>query len=161
MDLALSQEVVRKTVAEFGSIDIFIDYWLPPARRGPAPETQTHHTDNGDGAESFMTIDILTVVLKQMVETNNLKNIGDREIKSSYHDMLVGIKLINKPILSVKEGKELGKVQDLYLVQDLKRLQAIYLGGEGILTRTRRLINLEDVVTMGEDAILVKDAECV
>lgn len=75
--------------------------------------------------------------------------------------MRVAQEIVSKPIISVKEGQELGKVQDLYLDHDLTELVGIYLGSEGLLSRKASLIKWSDVVTLGKDAILVKDASSV
>lgn len=69
--------------------------------------------------------------------------------------------LINKPIISIKEGKQLGKAQDFFVDQALTNLTAIYLGSESLFDRNEMLIKWSDVVTLGEDKILVEDADCV
>lgn len=75
--------------------------------------------------------------------------------------MRVAQEMIGKPIISVEEGQELGKVQDFYLNRDLTELAAVYLGSEGLLSRKESLIKWSDVEKLGQDAILVKDAGCV
>ena len=75
--------------------------------------------------------------------------------------MRVAQELIHKSVISINEGKEIGMVQDFYLDQDLTHLVGIYLGSEGLLSRKESLINWPDVVTLGRDAILVNDANCV
>lgn len=75
--------------------------------------------------------------------------------------MRVAQELINNPIISVKEGKELGKLQDFYLDQKLGSITAIYVGKEGLLSRKETLIKWEDVVTLGADALLVNEANVV
>lgn len=75
--------------------------------------------------------------------------------------MRVAQELMNKPVISVNEGREVGKVQGFYVDQNLTRLIAINLGSEGLLSRKENLVKWPDVVTLGEDAILIKDANCV
>jgi len=75
--------------------------------------------------------------------------------------MRVAQELINKPIFSINEGREIGKVQDFYVDQNLTHLVALHLGSEGLLSRKKTLIKWPDVVTLGQDAILVKDVDCV
>ncbi len=75
--------------------------------------------------------------------------------------MRVAQELINKPVISIKEGKELGKVQGFYTDQDIRQLTAVNLGSEGLFGRDESLIKWADVATLGEDAILVEDADCV
>ncbi len=75
--------------------------------------------------------------------------------------MRLAQELIGKAIISVEEGQELGKVQDFFLDRDLTELAAVYLGSEGLLSRKESFIKWSDVVTLGQDAIMVKDAGCV
>jgi sporulation protein YlmC with PRC-barrel domain len=72
--------------------------------------------------------------------------------------MRLASELINKPVITVKEGQEIGKVQDFYLDQRLTQLVAIYLDSGGFLSSEENVISWSDVVTVGQDAILVKDA---
>lgn len=75
--------------------------------------------------------------------------------------MHIAQEYINKPVITVEEGQEIGKVRDFYLDQTLTRTMAIYLGSEGLLNTTENLIEWTDVVTLGQDAILVKDVDSV
>ncbi|MGD2078818.1 MAG: PRC-barrel domain-containing protein [Chloroflexota bacterium] len=75
--------------------------------------------------------------------------------------MRVAQELMNKPVISVNEGREVGKVQGFCIDQNLTHLVAISLGSEGLLSRKETLIKWPDVVTLGQDAILVKDANSV
>lgn len=75
--------------------------------------------------------------------------------------MRLARELINLPIISIAGGREIGKVKDLYVDDELKYVTAIYLGSEGLLNRSESFIRQADVVTLGQDAILVQDANCV
>ncbi len=75
--------------------------------------------------------------------------------------MRLASELINKPVITVKEGQEIGKVQDFYLDRRLTQLVAIYLNSGGFLSSEENVINWSDVVTVGQDAILVKSAGSV
>lgn len=75
--------------------------------------------------------------------------------------MRIAQELINKPVISANEGREVGKVQGFYVDQNLTHLLAISLGSEGLLNRKESLIKWPDIVTFGQDAILIKDANCV
>jgi uncharacterized protein YrrD len=70
--------------------------------------------------------------------------------------MRAGKELINKPIYSVDEGRQIGKVKDLYLDSGLNRVVGVHLGSEGLLRRKALLVAGEDVVVLGVDAVLVK-----
>jgi sporulation protein YlmC with PRC-barrel domain len=72
--------------------------------------------------------------------------------------MRVTQELIHKPIISIKEGQELGKIQDFYLDQELGSITGVYLGKEGLLSRNETAIKWENVVTVGMDALLVNEA---
>jgi sporulation protein YlmC with PRC-barrel domain len=75
--------------------------------------------------------------------------------------MRVAQELMNKPIITVDNGIEVGKVQGFYTDQNLTHLMAISLGSEGLLDRKETLIKWPDVITLGQDAVLIKNADCV
>ncbi len=75
--------------------------------------------------------------------------------------MRLGKDLNDKMILSVTDGRLLGKVKDLYVDEELNEMVGINLGTEGMLRRKSILIPYEDVVVFGIDAILVKHSEVV
>lgn len=152
-----SVQVVSRTLLELGSIDVFIDYAsMPP--KGVAPVA----ADSVQEPRPLTNVAMLVAALDQMVEDE----CGDGE-KILKHDkesnqlMRIGRDLINKPIFTIQAGKKLGSIQDVYLNQDLTRLVAIYLGSGGLLDRREALIRWQAVVTAGEDAILVRDEDCV
>lgn len=166
-DETFSKEVVRQTINTLGRLDIFIDYSsLPrddvrlPNSAGKKMETR----DSQDQRDPFTNVEIMSAALDQMVgkdQTNMQDDEPNKVMKRSDKDMRVAKEVINKPIISINEGQEIGKVQDFYLDQNLTHLVAIYLGSEGLLSRTETLIKWPEVVTLGLDAILVKDANCV
>ncbi len=73
--------------------------------------------------------------------------------------MRAGKDLINKPIISVTDGKFLGNVKDLLLDANVERLEGIFLGTEGLLRRKFRFVHRDDVFVFGVDAILVKNSD--
>jgi uncharacterized protein YrrD len=75
--------------------------------------------------------------------------------------MRPGKDLIGKPIYSIVDGRMLGNVKDLYLDNNLDTLNGIYLGLEGLIKRKALLIQRDDVVVFGIDAILVKNGDVV
>ncbi|MGD2049463.1 MAG: PRC-barrel domain-containing protein, partial [Chloroflexota bacterium] len=75
--------------------------------------------------------------------------------------MRIGKELIGKPIYSVTDGRQLGSVKDLYLNLDLDRLNGVFLGREGLLTRKSRIIVREDIAVLGIDSVLVTDSDVV
>jgi uncharacterized protein YrrD len=68
---------------------------------------------------------------------------------------------ISLPVFTIDGGREVGKVEDLYLDEDLSHVAALYLGSEGLLNKSESFLRLADVITIGKDAILVKNADSV
>lgn len=75
--------------------------------------------------------------------------------------MRLGKDLLNKPIYSVLDGRNLGTVRDIYLNNDLTDITGIFTGQEGMLRRKNYLIPRGGVVVFGIDAILVKNPDVV
>ncbi|MCL4265065.1 MAG: PRC-barrel domain-containing protein [Anaerolineae bacterium] len=69
--------------------------------------------------------------------------------------MRLGKDLLNKPIYSVIDGRNLGTVKDIYLNNDLTAITGIFVGQEGMIRRKTYLIPRPGVVVFGIDAILV------
>jgi sporulation protein YlmC with PRC-barrel domain len=160
---SFSRDVVQQTINTLGRLDIFIDYSsLPREDVGADQSGKTEKRDNNGRTDPFTNVEIMSAALDQMVnvgQINNQDNETNPGIKRrSDKKMRVAKEFTNKPVISINEGIEIGKVQDFYLDQDLTHLTAIYLGSEGLLSRTETLIKWSNVVTLGQDAILVKDA---
>lgn len=75
--------------------------------------------------------------------------------------MRLGKDLLNKPIFSMTDGRQLGSVKDIYTDNDLTQITGIYTGQEGMLRRKSFLIPRHSVVVFGLDAILVKNPDVV
>lgn len=75
--------------------------------------------------------------------------------------MFLGKDIIGNPVITVSDGRSIGKVKDIYLTTDLQSVAGIYLGTEGLFSRRSLLVKSEDVVTMGKDAVLVKHDEVI
>lgn len=75
--------------------------------------------------------------------------------------MGLGKDLINKPIFTLDEGRFIGKVQDLYLSDELDSLLGLSLGAQGLIRRKTELIRREDVTLFGVDIILVSNADVI
>jgi sporulation protein YlmC with PRC-barrel domain len=75
--------------------------------------------------------------------------------------MKIAQTFINKPIITIKEGKKVGKLLDFFLDQSLRTVTAVYTSEDGFLSRTDLLIKQEHIVTLGSDALLVDEAEVV
>ncbi|UCC52084.1 MAG: PRC-barrel domain-containing protein [Anaerolineaceae bacterium] len=75
--------------------------------------------------------------------------------------MRLGKDLENKPIISVTEGRMLGRTKDVYVDADLQELAGLYLGTEGMFRRRAQVIHSENVVLFGIDVVLVKDTDVI
>jgi sporulation protein YlmC with PRC-barrel domain len=75
--------------------------------------------------------------------------------------MRFGKDLENKPIISVSDGQILGRTKDLYVNQDLTQLAGLYVGSEGVIRRTDKIIPNESINLFGIDVILVKDPDVI
>mgnify|MGYP001029468416 CR=1 FL=1 len=75
--------------------------------------------------------------------------------------MRLGKDLIGKQIITISDGRHVGKVKDIYLDRNLYWMTGIHLGREGFIRRKDNLIPRDSVVVFGIDAILIKDAAAV
>lgn len=75
--------------------------------------------------------------------------------------MRLGKDIIGKWIVTIDEGRQMGKVKDLLLDADLKQLNGIFLSREGLFRRKTVYIPRESVVVYGVDAVLIESAEAV
>ena len=75
--------------------------------------------------------------------------------------MRLGKDLENKPIISVTDGRMLGRAKDVYVDAQLQQLAGLYLGTEGVIRRRAQVIQSEDVVLFGIDVILVKGTDVI
>jgi uncharacterized protein YrrD len=75
--------------------------------------------------------------------------------------MRLGKDLIDKPVISITDGRLVGKVKDLYLNDKLESIVGLHLGSEGIFNRRSLAISRDRVTLLGIDAILVDSSENV
>jgi uncharacterized protein YrrD len=75
--------------------------------------------------------------------------------------MRTGKELIGHPIYSITDGRHLGNVKDLYLNEELTRLQGLFIGQEGLLRKKAILIPMDSVAILGQDAVLATGPEVV
>lgn len=77
--------------------------------------------------------------------------------------MFLGKDMMGNPVITVSDGRSIGKVNDIYLTTNLQSVVGIYLGSKGGLfsSRSSFLVKSEDIVTLGEDAVLVKHDEVI
>ena len=75
--------------------------------------------------------------------------------------MRLGKDLENKPIISVTDGRMLGRAKDVYVDDQLNQLAGLYIGSEGMIRRKAQVIPSADVVLFGIDVVLVKDTDVI
>jgi sporulation protein YlmC with PRC-barrel domain len=68
---------------------------------------------------------------------------------------------LNKPLISLTDGKKLGKVKDLYLDGEAGKIVAAFLGRRGIINRKTSVIARSSIQVMGIDAWLVSNSDRV
>lgn len=71
----------------------------------------------------------------------------------------LGKDFVNKAVLSMDEGRMLGRIQDLYLDAPLERVLGLYMGSEGVFKRKSLLIPRSAIAVMGVDAVLVNTSD--
>lgn len=75
--------------------------------------------------------------------------------------MRLGKDLENKPVISVTDGRMLGRAKDVYVDDELNGLAGLYLGSEGMIRRKAQVIPSADVVLYGIDVVLVKHTDVI
>ncbi|MCB8946269.1 MAG: PRC-barrel domain-containing protein [Ardenticatenaceae bacterium] len=75
--------------------------------------------------------------------------------------MFLGKDIIGSPVITVSDGRRIGKVKDVYLTADCQSVVGLYLGTEGLFSRTTYLVKSDDVTAIGPDAALVKHDQVI
>jgi sporulation protein YlmC with PRC-barrel domain len=69
--------------------------------------------------------------------------------------------LKDKPVLSISEGTELGKVRDFLLAESYLQIAALVIGGGGLFGGNKRAVAFSAVRSIGPDAVMVQDGGAV
>lgn len=85
----------------------------------------------------------------------------DKDEEEGEENMFLGKDIIGNPVIAVSDGRSIGKAKDIYLTTDCQSVAGIYLGTEGLFSRESFLVKSGDVVTIGPDAVLVKNEDVV
>lgn len=88
-------------------------------------------------------------------ERGRLTAKGDRTM------LFLGKDLIGNHVISVQDGRILGRVKDVYLDEDMERLTGVYLGGEGFLNRQYHFVTRNNITTLGRDSVLIRNGESI
>ena len=75
--------------------------------------------------------------------------------------MFLGKDIIGISVITVNDGRSIGRAKDFYLSADCQTVAGIFLGAEGLFERQRLSGCSEDMTTIGQDAILVKHADVI
>lgn len=75
--------------------------------------------------------------------------------------MFLGKDIIGSPVITVSDGRRIGNVKDVYLAADCQAVVGLYLGTEGLFSRTTYLVKSDDVSVIGPDAALVKHDQVI
>ncbi len=75
--------------------------------------------------------------------------------------MRLGKDLEGKPLISVADGRILGRAKDVFIDSQLNNLVGLFAGTEGVIRRRTQVIPSSDVVLYGVDVILVKDSQVI
>jgi uncharacterized protein YrrD len=67
--------------------------------------------------------------------------------------------ILNKPLISLNDGKKIGEIKDLYFDETLEKIAAVYLGAEGLINKKHFALDRAHVTVMGVDAWLVTSSE--
>jgi uncharacterized protein YrrD len=68
---------------------------------------------------------------------------------------------LNKPLISITDGKDLGEIKGLYLDADMRQVAGISAGSEGIINRKVFAVSRADVQVYGVDVWLVSGPDVV
>lgn len=74
--------------------------------------------------------------------------------------MQMGSQITGKQVVSINNGADLGKVRNLYFDERIEQLMALELGG-GFFGLNTRVVQLSDVVVLGEDMVLINHVDHV
>ncbi len=75
--------------------------------------------------------------------------------------MYSGKSLNNKPLVSIKDGRKIGEIKDIYLDQDAREISALYVGKEGLLGRKAQVIERGKIAVFGVDVWLTNTTDAV
>lgn len=156
------QEVISKIVDELGHLDIFIDYAALPRPVRPDTGNGRDRAERADvWSNPFSNFEMMAAALGQLTSTDRATPRHKTIQTPRRETMHVANEYIGKPIISIVEGTEVGRLEDLYLDAGIETVTGLYLGSKGLIDRVRSLVPWEDVVTMGGDVVLVNDASSV
>lgn len=73
----------------------------------------------------------------------------------------LGKDFVNKAVVSIDEGRMLGRIQDLLMDPQLEQVTGLLMGSQGLIKRKALFIPRDAVVVLGVDAVLVKGSNVI
>jgi uncharacterized protein YrrD len=68
---------------------------------------------------------------------------------------------MNKPLISVTDGRRVGEIKDLYLDVHGRQVAAVLVGREGLINRKVTVVRRSDIQLYGRDAWLLRTSDDV
>lgn len=68
--------------------------------------------------------------------------------------------LIGLAVFDVDEGRQIGKISDVWVSGDWK-IQALELEGKSLFSSSSKSVSWEDIVAYGEDAVMIRNQQAV
>ncbi|MGO4528832.1 PRC-barrel domain-containing protein [Paenibacillus sp. 2TAF8] len=68
--------------------------------------------------------------------------------------------MIGLAVFDVEDGKQVGKIQD-FIVNDDWEIEGIELENKGLFTNHVKMVQWEDIVAYGEDAVMIRNQQAV
>jgi sporulation protein YlmC with PRC-barrel domain len=68
---------------------------------------------------------------------------------------------LNKPLISITDGRDLGEIRGLYLDADMHQVAGVFVGKEGIINRKTLAVTREEVLVYGVDVWVVSGPDVV
>ena len=68
--------------------------------------------------------------------------------------------MIGLAVFDVEDGKQVGKIQD-FIVSDDWKIEGIELENKGLFTNHVKIVQWQDIVAYGEDAVMIRNQQAV
>jgi sporulation protein YlmC with PRC-barrel domain len=156
-DRAFAARAMADIINRFGRLDLFID--SATVRLGQ--DGQDAPAGSPAQTPLFPHFQLVLASMDQIKRQKRMSRSHGRDNKQRSTAMKLAQKLKGLPIITLDDGRNIGKVHDIFLDPALSRITALHLGSEGIINRKATYIRQTDVVTLGHDAILVDSVDCL
>lgn len=155
------EQVISRVVDDLGRLDVFIDYAAFPQTDGGDEDLSLA---SGGITNPFSNFEMMAAALGQLTDSNGSSPLPQRQPVPDHPApaaLYLAGKTIHKKVMAIDDGSTVGRVEDFYVDAELETVAALYLGREGLLDRSRNLIPMKCLATLGEDAVLVPHADVI